>query len=120
MNLMPFFVIALAIANNEIKVDSALRTKKRFLDAPIVYEATDSIAYSSDGSLSLFGNGKVNYQQVELTSEVINMDIDSSIMHAHGVRDSLGLIKGMPVFKDGAEAYDTEEVRYHLKSKKPR
>ena len=50
--------------------------------------------------------------------EVITMNMDSSTVFAHGVEDSLKVIKGRPVFKDGDTPYETNTIRYNFKSKK--
>lgn len=93
--------------------------KKQPLDAPVVYEANDSIVFTQDGIANLHGSGKVNYQQIELAAEVISMNMDSSTVFAYGVEDSLSAeIKGRPVFKDGDTPYETNTIRYNFKSKK--
>lgn len=92
--------------------------KKQPLDAPVTYEANDSIVFSQGGYAHLYGQGKVNYQQIELAADVITMNMDSSTVYAHGVEDSLGVKKGTPVFKDGETPYETNTIRYNFKSKK--
>ena len=104
------------LSNDSIASDST--QKKKPLKAPVIYEATDSIVFTGDGHAYLYGNGKVNYEKVELTAEVISMDIDSSIVHAYGIPDSTGNKKGTPIFKDGETPYESEAIRYNLKSKK--
>ena len=63
-------------------------------------------------------SGKVNYQNIELAAEVISMNLDSSTVHAYGIKDSTGVEKGKPVFKEGDTSYDTETIRYNFKTKK--
>ena len=96
--------------------------KKEGLDAPVTYEANDSIVFTQNGFAHLYGQGKVVYQQgakpIELTADVISMNMDSSTVYAHGVEDSLGALKGVPVFKDGETPYETNTIRYNFKSKK--
>ena len=41
--------------------------KKEPLDAPVIYEAADSIVITKGGIAHLYGDGKVNYQNIELT-----------------------------------------------------
>lgn len=94
--------------------------KKQALDAPVTYEATDSIVFTQGGYAHLYGQGKVNYpyQNIELAADVITMNMDSSTVYAHGVEDSLGVLKGTPVFKEGDTSYETNTIRYNFKSKK--
>lgn len=92
--------------------------KKQPLDAPVVYEATDSIVFTQGGYAFLYGQGKVNYEKIELTADVITMNMDSSTVHATGVLDTLGVMKGAPVFKDGETPYESKIMRYNFKTKK--
>lgn len=92
--------------------------KKQPLDAPVVYEANDSIVFTQGGYAHLYGQGKVNYEKIELTADVITMNMDSSTVYATGVADTLGVLQGKPVFKDGETPYESEIMRYNFKTKK--
>ena len=92
-----------------VRVDSVAPTKKQPLD---------STTFTVGGAATLYGSGKVNYQNMELAAEVISMNLDSSTVHAYGIKDTTGTIKGKPVFKEGETAYDTETISYNFKSKK--
>ena len=92
--------------------------KKEPLDAPVIYEASDSIVFTKGGYAHLYGEGKVNYQNIELTSAVISMNMDSSTVYAHGVEDTAGVASGLPVFKDGETPYESKTMRYNFKTKK--
>ena len=101
-----------------VRVDSVAPTKKQPLVAPVIYESNDSTTLTLGGAATLYGSGKVNYQNIELAAEVISMNLDSSTVHAYGIKDTTGTIKGKPVFKEGETAYDTETISYNFKSKK--
>lgn len=101
-----------------VRVDSVAPTKKQPFDAPVIYESNDSTTFTLGGAATLYGSGKVNYQNIELAAEVISMNLDSSTVHAYGIKDTTGTIKGKPVFKEGETAYDTETISYNFKSKK--
>ncbi len=102
-----------------VRIDSVAPVrKKQPLDAPVVYESNDSTVFTLGGSATLYGSGKVNYQNIELAAEVISMNLDSSTVHAYGIKDSTGVEKGKPVFKEGDTSYDTETIRYNFKTKK--
>ncbi|NDW11736.1 LPS-assembly protein LptD [Bacteroides sp. 214] len=92
--------------------------KKDGLNAPVEYEANDSIVFTAGGYVHLYGSGKVNYEKIELTSEIISMNMDSSTVFARGVQDSIGNVTGTPVFKDGDTGYETKTMRYNFKSKR--
>lgn len=92
--------------------------KKEPLDAPVIYEASDSIVFTKGGYAHLYGDGKVNYQNIELTSAIISMNMDSSTVYARGVTDTTGVESGKPVFKDGDTPYESKTMRYNFKTKK--
>ena len=92
--------------------------KKEPLDAPVIYEASDSIVFTKDGYAHLYGEGKVNYQNIELASAVITMNMDSSTVFAKGVADTTGVETGTPIFKDGETPYESKIMRYNFKTKK--
>ena len=101
--------------------DSVAPPKRRSnaLDAPVVYESTDSMVWNSGGYASLYGTGKVNYQHVQLTAAVIKMQMDSSLVYADGVRDTAsGEYIGTPVFMDGSTPYESNHISYNFKTEK--
>lgn len=106
-------------SSDTIRLDSIQPlAKKKPLEAPVTYESKDSMVFTLGGAATLYGSGKVNYQKIELGAEIIAMNLDSSTVHAYGVKDSLGVLKGKPVFKDGDTSYDTQKISYNFKSKK--
>lgn len=104
-----------------LSVDTTLTLKPKKaqpLNAPVVYEASDSIVFTQNGYAHLYGKAKVDYESIELTADVITMNMDSSTVFATGVPDSLGVMQGAPVFKDGETPYESKIMRYNFKTKK--
>lgn len=96
-----------------------LRKPKGKIDAPIHYTANDSIVLTGNGIAVLHGNGKVNYEQMELTSAYIRMVMDSNLVYAAGVMDTAeNEVVGKPVFKDGKDSYESNEITYNIKTGK--
>ena len=106
------------LGTDSVALDTLGSKKKEPLDAPVTFEANDSIVFSEGGFAYLYGQGKVNYEKIELTSEIITMNMDSSTVYARGIKDSTGVESGLPVFKDGDTPYESKEMRYNFKSKK--
>ncbi len=99
--------------------DSIKRAQKRTLEHPVAYEAKDSIIFYMDTKNAfLFGDAKVNYTNIELVADSIVVNLDSSIVHAAAVRDTLGQLKGKPVFKQGSEEYQSEKLSYNFETRK--
>lgn len=97
---------------------SVAEPQKDALDAPVYYESTDSMVWSNDGNAFLYGDGKVVYDKIELTANVISMNMDSSLVHANGRLDSLGVMSGLPVFVDGGTPYESDKMSYNFKTRK--
>ena len=84
---------SLAVDTALVAVDSLKVTaKKDAIDAPVYYESTDSMVWSTNGNAFLYGSGKVIYDKIELAADIISMNMDSSIVHAYGRPDSTGVM----------------------------
>lgn len=105
---------SLAVSSDSIED----KKKKDAIDAPVYYECTDSMVWSRAGNAYLYGSSKVTYDNVELTADVITMNMDSSVVHANGRPDSTGVMVGLPIFKDGSTPYESDRMSYNFKSKK--
>ena len=79
-------------ASDTLAADTTQR--KEAIDAPVIYEASDSIVFTKGGLAHLYGSGKVNYQNIELTSGIITMNMDSSTVYARGIVDTAGVETG--------------------------
>ena len=107
-------------AADTLVTDSVAKPEKQAIEVPITYEANDSVAFMTNAG-ELYGEAKVVYQQptpIELTAEVISMDMENNTVHAWGVSDSLGTVTGKPVFKEGETPYETDTIRYNFNSKR--
>ena len=99
--------------------DSIQPKKESELKAPVHYQSKDSMIMMGNGTAYLHGQGELKYESMELTSDFIRMNIDSSLIYAHGVYDSIyEEWRGKPVFKDGKESYETNEITYNIKTQK--
>ncbi len=105
--------------DDSLHADSINRQKKNGIDAPVEYQADDSMTYEgASGIARLFGNAKVKYQDMDLQSEQIYMQMDSSLVHATGALDTAGVKYGTPVFKMGSDEYESDTMAFNFKTKK--
>ena len=113
---------ALAVANDVILSDSvandSVPEERDDLEAPVVYQSQDSMVWYKNGNAYLYGSGQVNYQQIELKANEITIDLETSTVYAQGTTDTLGVVKGRPVFADGPTPYESETMSYNFKSRK--
>ena len=94
-------------------------TSKNALDMPVNYSAEDSITFDYVRSrANLYGGSKVQYQNLELEADIINIAIDSSLVHATGRADSLGNVTGKPLFRQGSDEYEPDSISYNFKTRK--
>lgn len=84
----------------------------------IEYSARDSIVMEGMNIALLYGDAQVNYEGMELKAEFIRINLDSSTVYATGVPDSMGILQGTPVFKEGSETVESKAMNYNMKSKK--
>jgi len=107
--------------STELRADSTRteETKKSELTAPVYYQSNDSMIMHHNGNAYLHGKGELRYDNMELTSEYIRMNLDSSTIYAEGVYDSTQYEwVGKPVFKDDKDQYETNQITYNIKTKK--
>lgn len=108
----------MATAPDTLAADSA-KQRSSGLDAPVEYEASDSLVYEAESGMAfLYGSAKVNYQDMQLDAAKISMDMDSSLVHAEGKRDTTGTVSGEPVYKQGSDTYNSELMSFNFKTKR--
>lgn len=107
--------------DDSIRADSMMRARSNGIDAPVKYSAEDSLVYDAEsGTAYLYGNSKVDYENMKLTSDKVHMNLDKSTVRATGTVDSIaeGGIKGKPVFTMGKDEYKSDTMAFNFKSKK--
>ena len=107
--------------DDSIRADSMMRARSNGIDAPVKYSAEDSLVYDAEsGTAYLYGNSKVDYENMKLTSDKVHMNLDKSTVRATGTVDSTaeGGIKGKPVFTMGKDEYKSDTMAFNFKSKK--
>jgi LptD protein len=101
--------------------DSLNQTKKGDIETTIFYSARDSINSNLNTKIiRLYGDAKIKYGEIELQAEEIEIDYEKSTITANGRLDSAGRRMGFPIFKNGAETYETRDMTYNFKTKRAR
>lgn len=105
--------------DDSIRLDSINRKKSGTLDAPVTFSSEDSMVYDAKSKVArLYGNSNVKYQNMDLSSDRIQMSLDSSLVRATGTADSTGAISGTPVFTMGQNKYESDTMAFNFKTKK--
>ena len=107
-----------SVPTDTVPTDTVPQSKNA-LDMPVTYSAEDSITFDYKRSRAhLYGDSKVQYQNLELEAELIQIAIDSSLVHATSRTDSTGAVIGKPLFKQGSDEYEPDSISYNFKSRK--
>jgi len=111
-------ILADAIMADSLAVIDTIPSKPGFLEAPVTYQAKDSIVLTAGNMAYLYGEGDVKYQQIQLQAELIEMSMDNSEIFATFVVDSTGYEFGYPLYIDGSEQFEAKSMRYNFKTRK--
>ena len=109
-----------------IKADTLTKTipdslkKNNDLQTTVVYSSKDSTVMDTKNQVVyLYGDAKVTYGDVVLSADFIKLNWDKSEVFAKGTKDTVAKKTiGKPVFKQGGEPYDADEIKYNFKSRK--
>lgn len=107
--------------DDSIHLDSLNRKKKNGIDAPVTYSGEDSLVYDAKRKVAhIYGSSAVKYENMDLTSDRIQMSLDSSLVRAVGSPDSTEKkgVKGRPLFKMAGSEYESDTIAFNFKTKK--
>ncbi|MBE0649227.1 MAG: LPS-assembly protein LptD [Bacteroidales bacterium] len=89
------------------------------LEYDLVRHADDSIVQDlKNKKVYLYGNAEITYGDIDLKAAYIEVDFNNNTVFAKGMPDSTGKVKGVPEFKQGAEVFDAQTIKYDFVTKK--
>lgn len=97
---------------------SRLRREKVDLDNAVTFSASDSLVLIGRNDAYLYGDGTVEYGEFKINAAEIRMLMDSTTVYAHGAPDSVGVIQGKPVFRDGNGEYESNTMKYNFNTQR--
>lgn len=115
------------LAHDTLMVDTLSQKKKKKpegggLTAVVNYTAKDSLVFTMGNLAFLYGGSTVTYDDIELNAHEIQMSLDSSLVHANGIKDTASQnprkLIGAPIFKDKSGEYETRTMSYNFKTAK--
>lgn len=93
--------------------------RKSPLEHEVNYNADDSMHIDlKEEKVYLYGNAVAEYGDIKLEAAYIEIALNSSELMATGMPDSTGEMAGYPVFTQGAQTFDSEEMRYNFKTQR--
>ena len=94
------------------KAESAFRSK-------VKYHANDSIMIDNvNNKAILWGSAWVEYEDIKLDADYLEIDFYANEVLAKGLPDSTGRIQNTPVFKEKGQEYESGEMVYNFNTKK--
>ena len=83
------------------------------------YIAVDSIRFDIKNKKAyLFNNAKIDYEDITLSANYVEISTDKNQIFASGLKDTSGNITGKPIFKQGLQTFKTEKITYNFNTKK--
>lgn len=88
-----------------------------FIDAPVYYDATDSLVYDAvNQKFLLYGNAVVKYQTMTLKAAYIEYSFSTNEACANGLLDSANTLYGIPEFSDKDQSFTQNTMCYNFKT----
>jgi lipopolysaccharide assembly outer membrane protein LptD (OstA) len=109
----------LLTAPDSVLVDSTISPNA--ITDPVDTHSADSTTYllGEENRVLLYGNAKVTFQDMEITGDYINFNLDTKVAFARGTYDTATHeVKGKPVFKQGSETFEMDSMYFNFTSKK--
>lgn len=107
------------VAKPSKTADDTLTASPNAITAPIHYTATDSIAINmGDRRAHLYRDGNIEYQEMVLKANAIQVDFDRQMLHATGVRDTDDRYSGRPYFKQDDAEYNADTITFNYNTQR--
>ncbi|MBD5191315.1 MAG: LPS-assembly protein LptD [Barnesiella sp.] len=97
---------------------SRIRRQKVDLDNIVNIKSKDSMIMIGRNRAIIYGEGQVDYGDMKLDADEIDVDLQNSTVYAVGRPDSVGEIIGSPIFEEGGSTYETKTMSYNFKTKR--
>jgi len=99
--------------------EGRIRTSADAVKEIVAYKSDDSVAIELDSKRAyLYGNGNIDFQNMNLQADAVEVDFDRQELRAVGRVDSAGRYVGRPVFKQGSSEYNADTINYNYNSAK--
>jgi lipopolysaccharide assembly outer membrane protein LptD (OstA) len=102
-----------------IKPKDTLKKPKELLESIIEHSADSLIRQDiKNNKISLYKNARIHYKDIELTAGFIEIDNNTNIVTATGIKDSVGVYSQLPIFKQGSQESLQDTIKYNFKTEK--
>jgi lipopolysaccharide assembly outer membrane protein LptD (OstA) len=93
--------------------------ERNSIEAMVERIANDSIVQDiKNRKVYMYGEAVINYEDITLKAEYIEVDFSTNQVFASGVEDSTGKIIGTPEFTEGGQTFNAKTMSYNFDTKK--
>jgi len=106
-------------AKNSLEERLGIKISPDALPDVVTAEASDSAVLNmSENVFELYGNAKVNYEEMKLSAHKVSYQQSKNIVIAALSEDSVIALRGKPEFTQGQEKFTYDSLQYNFKSKR--
>jgi lipopolysaccharide export system protein LptA len=96
-----------------------LNTSSDTVNQEVTYSAAGDIDVDNINKVvTLIGSAIVKYRDIEINADSIIINTGTNSIFAAGIKDASGIIRGTPVFKEGSQEFEADEITYNLETHK--
>lgn len=115
----------LLIQKDSLVVDTILTRPRKASSSAIDEKITYSTAPEGkirrdvrNKKVTLENTAQVIYGEIEIKADSILINMKTNLLYAIGRKDTSGKVIGKPVFKEGAQEFEADELTYNFKTRK--
>ena len=100
-------------------VDTSMQLSPGAITNVVKYQARDSVAMDLNNRRAfLYTDGKIDYDDMLLEADCVEVDFERQLLHAHGTTDTAGEVQGRPFFKQGESEYHADTITFNYYTQK--
>ncbi len=101
--------------------DQRIRETRVILEDKVDYSAEDTIYHDiRNRRVYIYGDAELSYGEMHLSAAYIMIDFNTNELYASGLPDTAGVIQGRPVFQEGVQNFQSDELRYNFETRRGR
>ena len=95
------------------------RKKSSPFEVQVIRTAVDSVVQDMNSKIIYYyGNAVVKYDDITLEANYLEFDLNTNVVTAKGIPDTLGKLQGTPQFTQGDTKFEAREMSYNFQTKK--
>ncbi len=100
-------------------IDTLMRVSNNAVNELVKYKARDSVAMDlRTRKAFLYSEGSIDYGEMVLEADRVEVDFDRQTLHAHGTTDTTGEVVGRPHFKQDEADYHADTITFNYNTQK--